>query len=48
MGDKLLSIVCNNLREVVAEVNARNIKKDDVLDIIKEGEYFILMYYGKD
>lgn len=39
------ALTTNTLRELIKEVNELNIKKEDVVSIIKDGGQYYLIYY---
>jgi hypothetical protein len=38
-------IYANNIRLLIDKVNELSIKKDDIVDLVKEGGQWILLYY---
>jgi hypothetical protein len=41
----LHSAVCTTLREVVNFINENEIEKEDILSMMKEKDYYILLYF---
>lgn len=40
-------ITANNIRSLIKEINTNNINKNDIINILKEGTQFILIYDKK-
>lgn len=40
-------LTASTIRELVKKVNDLNIKKDDIVSLLREKEQLILMYYAK-
>lgn len=41
----LQAIYCRTIRQLVEEANSLNIQREDIITILKEGEYFCMIYY---
>lgn len=41
----LHSVVCTTLREVVNFINKNELEKEDILSIMREKDYYILLYF---
>lgn len=40
-------ITANNIRSLIKEININNINKNDIINILKEGTQFVLIYDKK-
>ena len=49
MGEKTMKVIYGiNIRHIVSLVNEKNIKKEDVVSLLKEGGQCILVNYGSE
>lgn len=43
---EMKALTAMTMRELIRIVNEEEIQREDLVSIIKEGEYFIAVYYG--
>jgi hypothetical protein len=47
MGEKTMKVIWGmNVRHIINLANEKNIKKEDIVSLLKEGGQYILIYYG--
>lgn len=46
--NKIQVLIASNLRGLVNQINAKQLQKEDILYITKEGDSFYLLYYGRE
>lgn len=49
MGEKTMKVIWGmNVRHIINLANEKNIKKEDIVSLLKEGGQYILVYYGSE
>lgn len=43
--EKLRALYSPNIRGIVEAVNVEDIKKEDIVSILKDGDQYVLIYY---
>lgn len=44
-GQRLTALSAPTLRDLIIKANDKGIKKEDIVNVLKENEAFILLYY---
>ena len=49
MGEKTMKVIWGmNVRHIVNLANEKNVKKEDIVSLLKEGGQYVLVYYGSE